>query len=67
MAEPMNTTTTSVAYTTNAAVVVIGGLNLNEWAIVFGILFGAITCGVNWFYQHKRFKLERERGERDEG
>lgn len=42
---------------TGAAVTIIGGLTLTEWAVIVGMFGGAGGFLVNWYYQHKRTKI----------
>lgn len=40
---------------------VIGGLTVNEWAMVGGLIVGLLGFAVQWYYRHREFKLrERE-------
>ena len=48
---------TTKAALTAAAGTTFMGLTVDEWGIVgiiTGIVFGAITLGINWYYNHKR-------------
>lgn len=48
----------STATYAGAGVTVIFGLNLNEWGVLFGIAFTAITLAVNFWFQYDRRKRE---------
>lgn len=53
---------------TGAGVTVIGGLMLNEVAIIVGMLVGLLGLAVQWYYKHKltviEIKLREEEAER---
>lgn len=40
----------------SAVVTVIGGLTLNEWLAVTGIVIGIASFIVNWAYKHKTWR-----------
>lgn len=40
-----------------AMVAFLGGLTLNDWASLFGILFGFTTVLINFYYKHKEYQL----------
>lgn len=42
-------------------VTVISGLTVNEWGVIAGIILGAATFGVNWWYKHKTWKHLRDK------
>lgn len=35
----------------------LSGLTINEWAAIFGILFGLATVLINWYYKEQELKL----------
>ena len=39
---------------TGVGAVIVGGIGLQDWLIVFGILTTIGTFIINWYYQHKR-------------
>lgn len=43
-----------------ATVTVVGGLTLNEWLALVGIVFTVLTFVVNFYMQRQRLKLLRE-------
>jgi hypothetical protein len=45
----------------SAAMTVIGGLTLNEWLAISGIVLGLATFVVNWVYKQKHWKRLREK------
>lgn len=50
----MDRATTATSYTVSAGTAGAGLLSLNEWALILGIVFAALTFGVNWWYQKRR-------------
>lgn len=69
----MDHTNESIAFAASAAstagkasigggtVMVIGGLAVNEWAMIGGFIVGVLGLIVQWYYRHREFKLkERE-------
>lgn len=48
---------------------VVGGFTLNEMAIVFGMVVGAVGLAVQWYYRHKltavEIRLKQEQALRD--
>ncbi|KGQ43219.1 hypothetical protein JP28_09425 [Gallibacterium anatis] len=42
-----------------SAVALISGLNLSDWAAIFGILFGFCTLLITWHYKQKEYELRR--------
>lgn len=38
----------------------MAAMSLNEWAVVIGIFCTVITCLVNWYYEHKKYRLVAE-------
>ncbi|WP_439291257.1 phage holin [Lonepinella koalarum] len=64
----MNKHTDNLSYF-GAFMTFITGLTLNDWAAVFGILFGIATLFINWYYKQKDYelkKLELEKGTHNE-
>ena len=61
----MDKLTTPVSYVTSATMTVLGGLTINEWMAVIGIILGIATFVVNWFYKHKQFKQAQKSREAD--
>lgn len=55
----------SKATYTSASATIYAGFELNEWAIIIGIVATILTLGMNWYYkaQHLRLseKLAREK------
>lgn len=58
---------TGASYATNAAtalggtLTLIGGLSLNEWLAISGIILGFATFIINWLYKHRHYKLATEK------
>jgi len=38
-----------------SAVTVLSGLTINEWGVVAGIMLGAATFVINWWYKHRMY------------
>lgn len=38
----------------------LSGLTLNEWAAIFGILFGLFTILLNWYYKEREIRLKEK-------
>ena len=57
----MDRATTATSYTVSVGTAGAGLLSLNEWALLLGIIFAALTFAVNWWYQHRKFSMDRER------
>lgn len=55
--------TTTNAYL-GAFAAFISGLNVSEWAAIFGILFGLATLVINWYYKHRDYKLKEQQFKR---
>ena len=47
--------TTAASYTAGAGSTVFGAINLNEIALIIGIVLSIGTFLVNWFYKHKTY------------
>ena len=61
MSYVMDKTTAAVSYATSGTVG-LGGLLASEWVMVgAAIFFAAATFVVNWWYQHRRYHMDRER------
>lgn len=41
-------------------VTVLGGLTLNDWGVIMGILFGLFTLIMNWYYKKKDYELKKQ-------
>jgi len=39
---------------------VIGGITLNDWLTIFGLIFMPLTFTLNWYMQNERLKIMRE-------
>lgn len=50
----MDRATTATSYTVSAGTAGAGLLSLNEWALILGIVFAALTFAINWWYQNKK-------------
>lgn len=50
----MDRATTATSYTVSVGTAGAGLLSLNEWALLLGIIFAALTFVVNWWYQKRR-------------
>lgn len=37
----------------------ISGLTINDWAAIFGILFGLATVLMHWYYKEQELKLRK--------
>ena len=48
-----------------AATMVFGGLSLNDWAIISGIILGLSGFIVNFWYKRKMLSIEEEKLERE--
>lgn len=55
----MSELTSKASYITSAAVTFGGGLSLNEFVALAGIVLGVGTFLVNWRYKHLHYKMER--------
>ena len=42
-----------------AIVTVLGGLTLNDWGVIMGIIFGLFTIVMNWYYKQKDYELRK--------
>lgn len=52
---------TTVATYAASAGSFVAGMTANELAAVAGICIAALTMLLNWWYQHQRLRMERER------
>lgn len=43
-----------------AIVTVVGGLTLNDWGVIMGIIFGLFTIVMNWYYKQKDYELRKQ-------
>lgn len=50
----MDRATTATSYTVSAGTAGAGLLSLNEWALMLGIVFAALTFAINWWYQNRK-------------
>ena len=57
----MDKHTSNASYITSVCTAVAGGVTLQEFALVIGIVATIGTFLVNWYYKHKEFK-HREAG-----
>ena len=46
---------------TGGGVAVVGALTFNELMAAGGFLIALLSFFINWYYQHKRYKLEEKR------
>lgn len=49
--------TTACAYSSSLSTAVFGAITLNDWALIFGIVFSIATFGLNWYYRHKEYRF----------
>ena len=40
---------------TGVTATVVGGIGLQDWLMIVGIITTIATFAINWFYQHKRY------------
>lgn len=52
--------TGNVAAAWGSFIAFLGGLNLGDWASIFGILFGLFTVLMNWYYKHRDLKIKEK-------
>lgn len=57
---------TNISYGASAGAVAIGGLTVNEFAMLGGLAVAVATFAVNWIYRHKCYLLEKSRQERSD-
>lgn len=62
----MDKTTATASYTASGFTAAGGVLSLNEAAIILGMVFAALTFVVNWWYQHQRIQMDKERHRADQ-
>ncbi|WP_084724298.1 phage holin [Muribacter muris] len=43
-----------------AFITVITSLNLSDWGVILGILFGLLTILMNWHYKAEELKIKKE-------
>ncbi len=43
-----------------AFITVISSLNLSDWGVILGILFGLLTILMNWHYKAEELKIKKE-------
>lgn len=55
MKDIMERHSNATAQTAAGITVLIGGLNLNELALIVGIVCSIVTVAVNWWYKHREF------------
>ena len=61
----MQKAVSATTYSASLGAAAGGILSLNEWAILLGIVFAALTFLVNWWFQHKRNEREARKHEDD--
>lgn len=49
------------SYTTSGVITIWGGLAINEWLAITGIVLGIGTFIVNMVYKHLHYKLDKNR------
>lgn len=47
----------------NSLLLVIGGLSINQWGIVAGIVFGAVTAATNVWSKRRLVKIAEQKGQ----
>ncbi len=47
----------------NSLLLIIGGLSINQWGVVAGIVFGAITAAVNFWSKRRLVKIAEQTGQ----
>lgn len=45
---------------TGSLVTVIASLTLSDWGVILGIIFGASTLLLNWYYKAQEIKLKEK-------
>ena len=50
---------TSMTTPTGAITAGAGAFTLNEWLAIGGFALALGSFGVNWYYQHKRYQLQK--------
>ncbi len=53
---------TNVTGPIGAGTATVGALTLNEWMALGGFLLALLSFLLNWYYQHKRYEIEKNRG-----
>lgn len=61
----MDKAATSASYAASIGTAAGGVLSLNEWALLLGIVFAALTFFINWRYQYKRDVRENRKYQED--
>ena len=51
----------AASYVSSVLTALIGGLSLNDIAVIVGIVCTIGTFAVNWYYKHRENKREQER------
>lgn len=46
---------------TGGGIATLGMLTFNEWLALGGFFLALLSFLLNWYYQHKRYVLERDR------
>lgn len=52
---------TNVTTPTGGGLAVVGGLSFNEALAVGGFLIALASFAINWYYQHKRYVLQKNK------
>lgn len=52
---------TNLTGPTGGGITAYGAFTLNEWLTIAGFLLALGSFLINWYYQHKRYELERDR------
>lgn len=53
---------TSPSAYAGSALAVMGGLSVNEWAAIVGIILGVATFAVNIYFKSQHLAIERKKG-----
>jgi hypothetical protein len=56
----MDKTVSTTSYAASGATAAGGFFSLNEWALILGILFAALTAAINWWYQRRKDRRDAE-------
>ena len=46
----------------NSLLIIVGGLSINQWGVVAGIVFGAVTAAVNFWSKRRLVKIAEQTG-----
>lgn len=47
----------NISYSISASLAACGAFNLQEWALIVGIVAAIVTCIVNWYYRRKSLMI----------